>query len=159
MKLPTTLLSPAIHELGKGRTDLEEMTPGEHTWIWPFAIDNVNGTIVIDEGKVEKGKNRTQVASVKVFKDHQGIVLDVTALSPEEVRNTFIDGPASDILYPDGYAEVSLVLFPRFGEEAGLSPEALREYNEAQTEVIEQFKEYHLDTYGTPYTLAILQEA
>lgn len=147
------LINEVVHETG-----LETMEPGETTWTVPWTLEvDEFGSISINAGDNVRGQSPGGTAKMKVISDFDGIFIDATALSREDVERYFSHQPGRTII-GGGNSEakklVSGVIYPYLKETDGLDPRAVKEFNDQQRAVRQQFGEYFKETYKLDYSFA-----
>lgn len=146
----------AISEL-VDQTGLEAMSPGETTWTVPWTLDvDEFGEISINAGSDVRNHEPGGTANLKIISDFDGIYIDATALSRQDVDRYFSHQPGKVIIggNSDDKKPVRGVLYPYLTETDGIDPETVKTFNKEQRELRRQFGDYFKETYSHEYGFA-----
>lgn len=127
------------------------MSPGETTWTVPWMIDvDEDNRVHLSAHNLKRNHKPGGTVSLKVIKDEGGVYLDATALSQEEVSETF----EPKEVVREGDMEVLGVLYPIISDSRGLNTVEVAAFNEQQEQIHREFAEYMTNTFGADYQFA-----
>ncbi|GEM_PF-4515058 len=140
---------------------LEEMTPGETTWTDIHILKrDEEQRIFIDTRYSQLRRHETpnsRFATIKVIKDFDGVYLDLTALSREDIERGLDTAHITDedmSLDDEQYTQVDGVLYPDIAETSGLDPADVQAFNQEQARIRQKFADYYERTYRETYVFA-----
>lgn len=150
-KVPS-VISEVVNETG-----IDAMSPGETTWTVPWSLEvDEFGEISLNAGDNVRNGRPGGTANMKVICDFDGIYVDATALSHEDVEQYFAHQPDRVVVGRNSATKkpVSGVLYPNLTETRGMNPRAVKDFNMQQRATREQFSDYFRETYGRDYSFA-----
>lgn len=155
---PGNSLPPLIHNLIK-EAGFESMEPGEETWTVPWSVTvNGEGRVFLRKPAISRDSKAGGTASLKIVADFEGVYLDATALSREDLAELrFKEGDLSEGIVggsEDDFVSVLGVLYPLIEKHPGMEPGEVETYNREQEELRRQFAERFESIYHRPYTFA-----
>lgn len=106
-------LPPLVHDIVR-ETGLEAMAPGETTWSVPWMLEATeDGEVVLKGSMIERGKTPGGTVTLKLVSDFDGVYVDATALSQEDLQSYLKPGSKGATMGDDGdRTRVGGVLYP-----------------------------------------------
>jgi len=147
---------PFIRDIAKDR-GVEGLTPGEAAWLVPWSVKvEEDGTVQVDT-VMERSDVPGGTVKLKVISDFDGLFIDASALSREEIQRHFNPRRISGGYVGESeasYRPVNGVIYPPIIDGTGLNPVEVRQFNDGQLAIRKKFAEYFMSTYGREYIFA-----
>lgn len=155
------LIPPFIEEITEG-ANIRTMLPGEVTWTASHTLYlDEEEAILIDSGNnwVRRNETPTRGSNIKIIKDFDGMYLDLTGLSLEDIEVSLNSArhrhwSDEDDSEEERYVPVRGILFPDITETEGLEPAKAQVFNQEQARIRQKFADYYEKTYGSAYLFA-----
>jgi len=137
---------------------ISALSPGESTWVVPWALSARDGVVSISQSMGDRDQKPGGTLKLKVVKDFDGLFIDASALTLQEVEECFDPNKAdkSPLSGGEQYDNIFVigVIYPIISDTSGIDPSEAAAFNLGQKESRSSLSVYFKQTYDMDYIFA-----